>query len=1514
MKQPRTTGRVCRGTVTAVAALLALLSAALVVEILTLKVSAEPKSITLEKSEANRTAVGLSAEGALKYSASLHSVTVDSAACTAHDKDGEALLHAHLDKPVATSGGRLASTLQLPANDRGYGWFELGRVETIRCDLNGRATLLGVLTLPAADATLTFTKARHAHEEHSLVVRALGVERHVALPSGGAFPLDLANLTAAAARSGSPKGRIADGRMLFESSHVPLGASFPHKLAPLTQVRSSTGLKLTGHGDSFGEATFLLHPALVRAVRASTPSLESINIDSTLLTMTAQHHVAVGPEAKHAVEAGVVCRPMHPVHIDLKKSGPHELSFGYTAFATLPSVASAVSRRDAPKAKASLAPPAVAPTSGNGTKSAFLDAIRRKLSHVNNLHHYFLAFGGSMAIGAAGPASAVGLGVRVNVNSGGQFPDINVHVNGRVDSSSVDMDVHVPSTLMAQPNTLSGLTVTLTPSTGQVEIDRFASTITPTITYTSSAFPITVSANQVLTAGGSIAYAATLNQAGSGPTLDFTATPTSVAWFQPTSLNMRPTFAFDNGVAINLPQTSLRYGSSSLAMAFSLTGTSSFGSLTASLAPSGSDFSFVDAIDAGVTVSYGSPFPIQITRAELSVGAQSVTGTFSLTTSAGDDTTVVVAGTMTPTNIDWLESVNGGATVVWNSRPGAGPFPINLSGATLSIGASNAGAALSLANSADSFQVSASLTHTGTAFSWLPTLSVSGDVGWTAVTQGRTWTDAGQGTGVHFSTVEYSTTGCSGAVNPSIGVALMNFQNSPNPSCVYLSPTSSVMGNYCDMSSNPPRYRGTFYYQAGGCTGASVPMDYAADGTCTTHGTTSAIYTCTTQAPTSTTTEVWPVHTRTPLNLTIGNVFGNNITVGVNGTMDMNGMSGSGSVSFGLNQDAPLVMSLGYTVSIDDATSLPSGDFTFGLSSVGNPGQVAASFAMNGGGISLTLTPTGVTSPTWTEPISCTFGLAGQPFPVTASCIAGSSSLSASVGLTPFPPSFPMTLSVIVTPTNFAGTSIEWLKPLNLQVVVAGGVQNGISFNLGGSSLSYGNGNMPIAFSLTGTPTGDGVGSAQLSLSATPTGTDLTDLIEALTATANLNYAFSGQTQTIGLTGTSFGYGSSTIAATLNLNQNTIGGGFSQTISGSMTPTGVTGLEALTFSQTASTTSTTFPMSATQSIAYGSWTLNMQDNIDVDVPAYGPGRITILSSMTPSGTGGPSEWFTGEQMIDLDVVLRDGSSSDTILEVLPIRIENFRVRFTPVGSSMTFDVSLSGGLSNVAFSPSPPMPLPPPPPVYSPPPPLPPQQAYAATVRFEAVVASTVETFDQEAYKTGLASLLEHVTAEQITLTVAPASIRVTAEIQTTVTVEEAQNTVVATLDTLTTSDLAAAVGVSVASVAPPTVEARVIPASEITAGTLPGGTMLDRLVESTGMSIGTIAGIAAGGAVLLVIFIVIISYCLCCKPKPKEKLVVLESNPVGQVFGKEPETKGTEMTDVTIEVGGKESEMPEKI
>ena len=230
MKQPTTTvaGRFCRGTiviVTTLLGLLATLSVAIAIELCTLSANPEPTSIGLAVSDwaaasdsgseaanastAKRAAVAISTEGALKYSASLHSLQIDSAACTARDNHGEVLLLAHLDKPISTASGRLdlASSLKLPPNDRGYGWFELGRIDTIHCDLHGRATLLGVLSVPVANATLTFRTAHNPHEDHSLVISASlpaapshPVSRHIRIPSGSAFPL--ANLTAAAARSG----------------------------------------------------------------------------------------------------------------------------------------------------------------------------------------------------------------------------------------------------------------------------------------------------------------------------------------------------------------------------------------------------------------------------------------------------------------------------------------------------------------------------------------------------------------------------------------------------------------------------------------------------------------------------------------------------------------------------------------------------------------------------------------------------------------------------------------------------------------------------------------------------------------------------------------------------------------------------------------------------------------------------------------------------------------------------------------------------------------------------------------------------------------------------------------------------------------------------------------------------------------------------------------------------------------------------------------------------------------
>ena len=73
----------------------------------------------------------------------------------------------------------------------------------------------------------------------------------------------------------------------------------------------------------------MIHPALLDAARTSAPSLKTITIDHALLTLSAQHHVAVGSEAKRVVESGVVCRPLQKrVDIDLKQPGGRELSLG----------------------------------------------------------------------------------------------------------------------------------------------------------------------------------------------------------------------------------------------------------------------------------------------------------------------------------------------------------------------------------------------------------------------------------------------------------------------------------------------------------------------------------------------------------------------------------------------------------------------------------------------------------------------------------------------------------------------------------------------------------------------------------------------------------------------------------------------------------------------------------------------------------------------------------------------------------------------------------------------------------------------------------------------------------------------------------------------------------------------------------------------------------------------------------------------------------------------------------
>ena len=53
-----------------------------------------------------------------------------------------------------------------------------------------------------------------------------------------------------------------------------------------------------------------------------------------------------------------------------------------------------------------------------------------------------------------------------------------------------------------------------------------------------------------------------------------------------------------------------------------------------------------------------------------------------------------------------------------------------------------------------------------------------------------------------------------------------------------------MSNNYCDMSTTPPVYRGNFYPSSTTCTGTMIPMNHQADGSCVTHGATSASYWC----------------------------------------------------------------------------------------------------------------------------------------------------------------------------------------------------------------------------------------------------------------------------------------------------------------------------------------------------------------------------------------------------------------------------------------------------------------------------------------------------------------------------------------------------------------------------------------------------------------------------------------------------------------------------------------------
>ena len=82
-----------------------------------------------------------------------------------------------------------------------------------------------------------------------------------------------------------------------------------------------------------------------------------------------------------------------------------------------------------------------------------------------------------------------------------------------------------------------------------------------------------------------------------------------------------------------------------------------------------------------------------------------------------------------------------------------------------------------------------------------------------------------------------------------------------------------------------------------------------------------------------------------------------------------------------------------------------------------------------------------------------------------------------------------------------------------------------------------------------------------------------------------------------------------------------------------------------------------------------------------------------------------------------------------------------------------------------------------------------------------------MESFDQDGFKNNLATVLgETVSPSMITLAVAVASVRVTAEIATNLTMRQAQSTIAATLEAQTTESLSSALGVTVVAMEPPAV------------------------------------------------------------------------------------------------------------
>jgi len=176
--------------------------------------------------------------------------------------------------------------------------------------------------------------------------------------------------------------------------------------------------------------------------------------------------------------------------------------------------------------------------------------------------------------------------------------------------------------------------------------------------------------------------------------------------------------------------------------------------------------------------------------------------------------------------------------------------------------------------------------------------------------------------------------------------------------------------------------------------------------------------------------------------------------------------------------------------------------------------------------------------------------------------------------------------------------------------------------------------------------------------------------------------------------------------------------------------------------------------------------------------------------------------------------LTAASCSTELTAVRPARSTSCAVRgtsslaFLAAGSTTCTGLNMGATPSCPALPPMPPKPSPPP----ASPPPVPPGATVVNVITFKATIAGTVDDFDEEAFKTNLASGLDGIEPTDITVSAAPGSVVVTSEIVTSdAAVADSTMAYLAAANETSLTDL---LQVTVTAVEPPSQTSRTIDAS----------------------------------------------------------------------------------------------------